>query len=212
MRSLAVRRTVAIRSIECRPGIGFMLCPSRVTTRAKAVAGSGFSKNWTVPFSSRTWKKLSAFPSGQRLMSSASSRLSRPSSASISLVTRSPAPARWTAAIAPSVSISAASVDPPPRSSTTSGLSVPGVVRAPRTAISASTPPTITSTLSAPLARSRSDTAAATACIPLSRVRTMAASATAFSSATSPATPPRTSWGTKVSTASRSLMCTSATA
>ncbi len=31
-----------------------MLCPSRVTTRANAVAGSGFSKNCTVPFSNRT--------------------------------------------------------------------------------------------------------------------------------------------------------------
>ena len=94
-------------------------------------------------------------------------------------------------------------------SSTTSGVSVPGVVSAPRTAISASTPPTRT-VMSRPAASlSCSAMTAATACIPLSRVRTIAASATAFSSATSPATPPRTSCGTSVSIASRSLIFTS---
>lgn len=95
-------------------------------------------------------------------MLSATSR-STPSSEPISRVTRSPAPATCTVVMLPAGVASAASVEPPPRSSTTSGRSVPGVVSAPRVAISASTPPITTSTPGAPSSRSRFCTESATA-------------------------------------------------
>ena len=69
------------------------------------------------------------------------------------------------------------------------GTEVPGVVSAPRTATSPSTPPMIVSQPSS------SDSASATACMRLRLVRTIAASATAFSRETSPASPPRTTAG-----------------
>lgn len=80
------------------------------------------------------------------------------------------------------------------------GTAEPGVVSAPRTATSPSAPPM---TASQP---SSADSASATAAIRLRLVRTIAASATAFSRVTSPASPPRTTAGTRVSTASTSRM------
>ena len=87
---------LALRAAQRSPlqvGIGSSADGVRATTRAKTSTGSGCSANCTVPSSRRRWKKLSALASGDCLTSSATSR-STPSSAAISRVTRSPAPAR----------------------------------------------------------------------------------------------------------------------
>src|SRR5919206_351571 len=191
-RRFASRRTRRTWSRPCRVGTGAGPSGVSTTTRAKTCGGSGSSPNSTVPSSWRRGKKLSPFPSGYHLTPSATSRSLSASSESISLVTSSPAPATWTAVHSPSRVSRAASVEPPPRSRTAIGRSTPGVVSAPPTAISPSTPP-----ISA-AAPSPSDTRSATSCIRLRLVRTIPASATAFSRATSPASPPRTSAGTNV--------------
>ena len=116
---LGLRRALRMVARSWRPGTARHPSSVSTTTRANNSGSSGSSKNSTVPFSRRMWKKLSTFASGWRLISSATSLSSRPSSASISLVTRSPPPATWTDSTWWSPSERAASVDPPPRSRTT---------------------------------------------------------------------------------------------
>ena len=100
----------------------------------------------------------------------------------------------------------AASVEPPPISRIASGSSVPGVVMAPRLAITASTPATSTCTPSSFCKR------CAISCIGSFCVLTIAAIPTAFSRHVSPASAPEINTGASVSTARISVIRISADA
>ena len=109
-----------------------------------------------------------------------------------------PAPAKCIDVILPSLFIIEASVDPAPISKIAKGVFVPGVVKAPLIAMSASTPPTSTGT------PNFSSSLLAIICIWSLWALTIAAIPTAFSIENSFASPPLTFWGIKVSTANKS--------
>ena len=90
--------------------------------------------------------KLSTLASGYFFISSAKLKSSSPNSDFISIVTIFPAPAKCIEHISPCLFIIDASVEPAPISKIASGVLLPGVVKAPLIAISASTPPTSTKT------------------------------------------------------------------